>query len=79
MKTLEIKTNKAGNKVALVVLNNGGFLVYIQKCNYSQGKDIYKWFPCMLTQKQQHNDFQKMVRTGVEKTVALELFKKRSK
>ncbi len=79
MKTLEVKTNKSGNKVALVVLNNGGFLVYVQKCNYSHGRDVYKWFPCMLTQKQQNNDFQLMVKSGLSKDVALELFKKRSK
>jgi len=79
MKTLTIKTNKSGNKVALVKLNNGGFLVYIQKVNYSHGRDVAKWFICNLTQKQEHNDFQKMAKKGLEESVATTLFNKKSK
>lgn len=79
MITIETKINKSGNKVALVRLNNGGYLVYIQKCNYSQGKDVYKWFPCLSHPKQEHNDFQLMVKTGMMRDQAIRLFKKRSK
>ena len=77
MKTMSSKTTKSGNKVALVIMNNGGFLVYIQKCNYSQGKNVYKWFPCMLTQKQKNNDFQLMVKAGLTEMEATRLYNKK--
>jgi len=79
MKTLEIKINKAGNKVAIVKLNNGNFLVYIQKCNYSRGKNVFKWFPCLLTRDQKNNDFQNMVKEGLSFVEAEKLFKKKGK
>ena len=79
MRTLDLGSDKSGNKIALVKLNNGSFLVYIQKCNYSNGRDVLKWFPCMTSIKQDHNDFQTMVKHGLDESTARALFTKRTK
>ena len=79
MQTIKIKTNNAGERDALTQLNNGGFMVYIEKSNYSQGRDVVKWCCCKLHTKQNNTDFQKMAAAGLDESVAVDLFNKKSK
>ena len=78
MKTIEIKTNKSKNRVALVQMSNGGYKVLIEKTNYSCGRNITKWFTAQVSRKMTHNEFQNYASNGICFDEAKKLFNKKA-
>lgn len=78
MKTIEIKTNKSNNRVALVQMSNGGYKVLVEKTNYSCGRDVTKWFTAPVSRNMKHNDFQAYASNGISFEEAKKLFKKKA-
>lgn len=78
MKTIEIKTNKSKNRVALVQMSNGGYKVLVEKTNYSCGRDVKKWFTAQVSRKMTHKEFQAYALNGISFDDAKKLFNKKA-
>jgi hypothetical protein len=80
MKPIKREKNVVGTLFALMQMDNGNGLVYVQSSNYNgkvRGGIVKKWLCCNLTQKQGFQEFQKMAREGLPMLEAKALFEKK--
>ena len=79
VKVVKKGKTKRGEPVMLAKSPNGNYHVWIQKTNYSAGRDVKRWFKISKQRNMSHKDEQEYLKTGEpDLATAEKLFKRRA-